>query len=244
MKTGRRDRLSALKEAAGRELPAPQSNLSVILASFESKGFDSRETVALLGILPLLVVIGTANFFKLIQISLLIFPDAGAHSIGITHCEFFEDRLYSFSGTGKPDPQLNPDFLQELKAKCPFTTATSSPSATTGSTPSSHASDYHKNFTVSSKNRNDRVIDLSFNNEGGQKDFGIRYYKRLMQRKGVMFSDQQLLAKDETERWVIAYASDPHRFRKDFAKAMTKLSSHKVLTGPQGEVRKTCSKVL
>ncbi|CAL9227527.1 unnamed protein product [Arabidopsis halleri] len=210
VKTGRRDRTTALKDAAGRELPAPQANLSVVLRSFASKGFTARETVALLG----------------------------AHSIGITHCEFFEDRLYNFSGTGKPDPELNPVLLQELKTKCPFSASISPPSATTGSTPSLDDKTY---TAVPLKSM---VIDLSFNNEGGQADFGIRYYRGLMQKKGVMFADQQLMAKDETARWVRAYAHDSQRFRKDFAKAMTKLTNLQILTAPLGEVRKQCSKVL
>lgn len=177
---------------------------------------------------------------------LLIVHIAGAHSIGITHCTFFQDRLYNFSGTGKPDPELNTGFLQELKSKCPFSASASSPSPCpdTASAPSLPASDYHTNYGLSSENQIDGTIDLSFNNEGGYLNFGSRYYRRLLQNKGVMFSDQQLMASEETETWVRAYASDPLLFQRDFIKSMVKLSSYHVLTGPLGQVRTNCSKVL
>ncbi|XP_024004416.1 putative Peroxidase 48 [Eutrema salsugineum] len=218
LETGRKDSVAAFKEIAERELPTPQANLSVILARFASRGFNERETVSLFG----------------------------AHSIGTTHCTFFEDRLYNFAGTGKPDPELNPGFLQELKTKCPFSASASSPSPSpgTGLAPSLPASDCPKNYGMSPTGGNDGVIDLSFNNEGGEENFGTRYFRRLMQKKGLLFSDQQLTSSEETETWVRAYASDPQLFRRDFAMSMMKLSSYHVLTGPLGQVRTTCSKVL
>ncbi|EOA15534.1 hypothetical protein CARUB_v10004951mg [Capsella rubella] len=213
LKTGRRDSMVAFKEAAGRELPAPTANLSTILSSFASRGFTPRETVALLG----------------------------AHSIGITHCNFFQERLYNFSGTGKADPELNPRFLQDLKTKCPFAASTSSasPYAADSSTRSLHAS----NSQDMVNSNVDKVVDLSFDNEGGNDGFGVRYYKGLLHKKGVMFSDSQLMAKEETEKWVRQYASDKHRFRKDFSMAMTKLSNNQILTGNVGQVRIKCSKI-
>ncbi|CDY13399.1 BnaA03g51170D [Brassica napus] len=181
LRIGRKDSLVTFKDIAQRELPSPHATLSEILARFASRGFSPQETVSLLG----------------------------AHSIGITHCTFFQDRLYNFSGTGKPDPELNTGFLQELKSKCPFSASASSPSPCpdTASAPSLPASDYHTNY-------------------------------------GVMFSDQQLMASEETETWVRAYASDPLLFQRDFIKSMVKLSSYHVLTGPLGQVRTNCSKVL
>ncbi|KAL1215823.1 putative Peroxidase 48 [Cardamine amara subsp. amara] len=220
LETGRKDSAVPFKLIAELELPSPQASLSVILASFASRGFNERETVSLFG----------------------------AHSIGITHCTFFENRLYNFSGTGKADPELNPGFLQELKTKCPFSGSALSPSVAPGTGLASSlpaSSDNSKNsYGVSTGNSNDGVIDLSYNNEGGDENFGTRYYKRLMEKKGLMFSDQQLMGREETEMWVRAYASDSQLFRRDFAMSMMKLSSYHVLTGPLGQVRRTCSKVL
>ncbi|KAJ0262957.1 hypothetical protein HA466_0034060 [Hirschfeldia incana] len=141
--TGRKDSLVSFKEIAQRELPSPHATLSEILARFASRGFSPQETVSLLG----------------------------AHSIGITHCTFFQDRLYNFSGTGKPDPELHTGFLQELKTKCPFSsTSASSPSPSpcphTGLASSLPASDSHTNYGLSLENLTDGAIDLSFNNEG------------------------------------------------------------------------------
>ncbi|XP_010432504.1 PREDICTED: putative Peroxidase 48 [Camelina sativa] len=216
LETGRKDSAVAFKKIAEDELPGPQANLSVIIARFASRAFSERETVSLFG----------------------------AHSIGITHCTFFENRLYNFSGTGKPDPDVNPGFVQELKTKCPFSVSASSPSASPGLVPSLPASDSRNSYGMSSGSSNDGVIDLSYNNEGGDENFGTRYYKRLMEKKGLLFSDQQLMGSEETELWVRAYASDPSLFRRDFAMSMMKLSSYHVLTGPLGQVRTTCSKVL
>ncbi|CAA7025223.1 unnamed protein product [Microthlaspi erraticum] len=218
LETGRRDSVVAFREIADRELPSPQASLSVILASFSSRGFNERETVSLFG----------------------------AHSIGITHCTFFKDRLYNFSGTGKPDPEINTGFLQELKTKCPFSASASSPSPSpgTGLAPTLPASHSSQSYGMSSENGNDAVIDLSYNNEGGDENFGTRYYRRLLQKKGLMYSDQQLTGREETEIWVRAYASDSMLFRKDFAMAMMKLSNYHVLTGPLGQIRTSCSKVL
>lgn len=42
--------MSSFAEDATFELPSPQDDLSKIIESFSSKGFDERETVSLLGI--------------------------------------------------------------------------------------------------------------------------------------------------------------------------------------------------
>ncbi|KAG7618319.1 hem peroxidase [Arabidopsis thaliana x Arabidopsis arenosa] len=209
---------AAYRDFAEHELPAPDATLSMILQRFSFRGFNERETVSLFG----------------------------AHSIGITHCTFFKNRLYNFSATGKPDPELNPGFLQELKTKCPFSVSASSPSASPdiGLPPSLPASDSENSYGMSSGNRNDEVIDLSYNNEGGDENFGTRYFRRLMQNRGLMSSDQQLMGSEVTEMWVRAYASDPLLFRREFAMSMMKLSSYNVLTGPLGQVRTSCSKAL
>lgn len=59
-----------------------------------------------------------------------------------------------------------------------------------------------------------------------------------------MFADQQLTSSEKTKKWVKTYASSTGRFREDFSTVMEKLSSLQVMTGPLGQVRKTCSKVL
>ncbi|XP_044497519.1 putative Peroxidase 48 [Mangifera indica] len=302
--TGRRDSLIAFSDVATFELPSPQADLSETLAAFGSRGFDLRETVSLLG----------------------------SHSIGVIHCKFFQDRLYNFGRTNKPDPSVDPDFLNLLRSWCRNTSSASSapspspvgsPSTSvapsphfvgspsplqaqapiSGSSPlSSAASSSHMGDTPaplvvpsshldssrdmddtpvpsvvpsshldssplssavssphqggsplssaaslfslresSSSSREGPGIDVA--QDGTTAGFGVAYYRNLLQGKGILYSDQQLMAGDETRIWATAYASDVSLFRKDFALAMMKLSNLRVLTAPMGQIRLNCSKV-
>ncbi|XP_059295182.1 putative Peroxidase 48 [Lycium ferocissimum] len=89
--TGRRDSKESFFDKAMAEIPRPNGNISETLRLFSLRGFDERETVALLG----------------------------GHNIGRIGCEFIRPRLSNFLGTGLPDPTIPTDFLEELKQKCP-----------------------------------------------------------------------------------------------------------------------------
>ncbi|KAJ0075812.1 hypothetical protein Patl1_34194 [Pistacia atlantica] len=394
--TGRRDSLIAFSDVATFELPSPHGDLSETLASFGSRGFDLRETVSLFG----------------------------SHSIGEIHCKFFQNRLYNFGRTNKPDPSVDPDFLNLLRSRCRNTSSASSApspsfvgSPSTSAAPSPHldgspssmqaqsphldgppssqqaqppvlgssplssaapsphlygspssmqtqaphldgspssqqakppvfgglplssaapsphldglpssvqtqsphldgspslrqaqppvfgssplssaaqspdldgsplppaASSPHMDDTPvasvvpsshldssplwsavssphldgsplssaasffslresSSSSREGPGIDMA--QDGTTAGFGTAYYRNLLQGKGILYSDQQLMAGEETRIWVTAYASDVSLFRKDFALAMMKLSNLRVLTVPMGQIRLNCSKV-
>ncbi|CAE5965674.1 unnamed protein product [Arabidopsis arenosa] len=71
------------------KLPAPQATLSLLLASAASR--------------LNLVVFRIPHFLEMLT---RYVPNVGAHSLGIKHCTFFENSLYNFSGTGKPDTEL------------------------------------------------------------------------------------------------------------------------------------------
>lgn len=43
----------------------------------------------------------------------------GAHTVGVSQCQFFVDRLYNFKGTGQPDPNLDAGYLATLQSLCP-----------------------------------------------------------------------------------------------------------------------------
>lgn len=43
------------------------------------------------------------------------FAVAGAHTIGVAHCESFSDRLYNFTGNGDQDPSLDGFYATNLK---------------------------------------------------------------------------------------------------------------------------------
>ncbi|XP_031249451.1 putative Peroxidase 48 [Pistacia vera] len=88
--TGRRDSSESYFQEAMDEIPKPDGNLSRTLHLFSLRGFNERETVSLLG----------------------------AHNIGKISCQFIQDRLYNFMGTGQPDRTIAADFLNELRLNC------------------------------------------------------------------------------------------------------------------------------
>ncbi|XP_043718749.1 peroxidase 12-like [Telopea speciosissima] len=84
---GRRDGLSfATREATLANLPAPSSNTTTILTSLATKKFDATDVVAL----------------------------SGGHTIGISHCSSFTNRLYPTQ-----DTNMDKTFANNLKSTCP-----------------------------------------------------------------------------------------------------------------------------
>ncbi|GAB4824677.1 hypothetical protein Ancab_007542 [Ancistrocladus abbreviatus] len=43
----------------------------------------------------------------------------GGHTVGVAHCRAFQDRLYNFQNTGKPDPSMSSSLLISLRKICP-----------------------------------------------------------------------------------------------------------------------------
>ncbi|KAI5064404.1 hypothetical protein GOP47_0021074 [Adiantum capillus-veneris] len=89
---GRRDATSpATITQVTAALPNPNSDMPTIIGRFAAVGLDVEDTVAL----------------------------SGGHTIGLSRCVSFSTRLYNFSGTGAPDPTIDPNFLASLQATCP-----------------------------------------------------------------------------------------------------------------------------
>lgn len=86
--TGRRDGL--ISRADEVDLPGPASTVSQAQQAFRTRGMTINDMVVLLG----------------------------GHSIGVTHCSFFQDRLTNFQGTGGPDPTMDPDLVTDLTNTC------------------------------------------------------------------------------------------------------------------------------
>lgn len=42
----------------------------------------------------------------------------GAHTIGVAHCNFFQDRLSNFQGSGAPDPTMDRALANRLSGLC------------------------------------------------------------------------------------------------------------------------------
>ncbi|KAF9619721.1 hypothetical protein IFM89_009063 [Coptis chinensis] len=86
--TGRRDGIVSNPQDVN--LPGPGSSVPQALEAFTAKGLTLSEMVTLLG----------------------------AHTVGVSHCSFFQDRLSNFQGTGSPDPSMDPRLLKKLLQTC------------------------------------------------------------------------------------------------------------------------------
>ncbi|KAJ8424582.1 hypothetical protein Cgig2_002594 [Carnegiea gigantea] len=73
--------------------------------------------------------------------------------------------------------------------------------------------------------------------------FDNSYYNNLINKKGLLHSDQQLFSGGSTDSLVQAYNSNPSKFNSDFVAAMIKMGDIKPLTGSNGEIRKNCRKI-
>ncbi|XP_030451189.1 peroxidase 4-like [Syzygium oleosum] len=69
------------------------------------------------------------------------------------------------------------------------------------------------------------------------------YFNNLLQKKGLLHSDQELFNGSSVGSLVKTYACDSGAFFKDFAKAMIKMSKIKPAKGSNGQIRKNCRKV-
>nr|KYP72958.1 Cationic peroxidase 1 [Cajanus cajan] len=73
--------------------------------------------------------------------------------------------------------------------------------------------------------------------------FDNAYFKNLINKKGLLHSDQQLFSGGSTDSQVTAYSNDPSAFSADFASAMVKMGNLSPLTGNSGQIRTNCRKV-
>ncbi|KAK4340555.1 hypothetical protein RND71_039056 [Anisodus tanguticus] len=90
VETGRRDgRVSNITEALF-NLPPPFANITSLKQGFLQRGLSVKDLVVL----------------------------SGSHTIGMSHCSSFNNRLYNFTGKGDTDPSLDPNYIKRLKLKC------------------------------------------------------------------------------------------------------------------------------
>ncbi|XP_059654934.1 peroxidase 10 [Cornus florida] len=73
--------------------------------------------------------------------------------------------------------------------------------------------------------------------------FDNTYYKNLVNKMGLLESDQALMGNPRTAAMVYDYSMYPSLFSKDFAASMVKLGNIGILTGKDGEIRKKCGSV-
>ncbi|KAL6006970.1 hypothetical protein ACLOJK_032466 [Asimina triloba] len=73
--------------------------------------------------------------------------------------------------------------------------------------------------------------------------FGNNYYQALINRRGLLNSDQVLFNGGSTDSIVTTYSNNPNSFSTDFANAMVKMGNLSPLTGTQGG-RNICSETM
>lgn len=92
MKLGRLDSLTASQEDSNNIMPSPRANATALITLFKKYNLSVEDLVAL----------------------------SGSHSIGQGRCFSIMFRLYNQSGSGKPDPAIDPHFRAELNKLCPL----------------------------------------------------------------------------------------------------------------------------
>ncbi|XP_068649501.1 peroxidase 4-like [Aristolochia californica] len=73
--------------------------------------------------------------------------------------------------------------------------------------------------------------------------FDNNYYKNLVNKKGLLHSDQVLFNGGSSDSQVRSYSTNPSSFNVDFVAAMIKMGNIKPLTGSRGEIRKNCRRI-
>lgn len=182
VQSGRLDGRVSIEDEVTQNLPAPFFNATQLVQNFARKGLSTDEMVTL----------------------------SGAHSIGISHCSSFSNRIYNFSSTHPIDPSMDPKFARELRKRCPA--------------PSTNA-------------RTDPTVPLDFLSPNKLDN---KYYLLLKNKHGLLTSDQTLTTSPSTAWMVSDDANNGASWANKFANAMIKMGSIEVLTGNQGEIRRNC----
>ncbi|KAL5704150.1 peroxidase [Ranunculus cassubicifolius] len=73
--------------------------------------------------------------------------------------------------------------------------------------------------------------------------FGNNYFQALLNRRGLLNSDQVLFNGGSTDSIVTQYSNDPAAYLSDFTTAMIKMGNMRPLTGTQGEIRISCQRI-
>ncbi|KAL7197885.1 hypothetical protein ACSBR2_020414 [Camellia fascicularis] len=178
--TGRRDGLVSNPNLVN--LPGPSLSVSQALKFFTAKKLTLNDMVTLLG----------------------------AHTVGVAHCGFFQNRLSNFQGSRKPDPTMDPTLVSKLFQLC--------------GTQSRPLSQDPTAFL-------DQNTSFIFDNE---------YYHQIKLKRGVMQIDQELALDKASAPIVTGFASNAIGFQQGFAKAIVKMGGIEVLVGNAGEIRKNC----
>lgn len=98
--SGRRDgRISLSSEVLQGNIPPPSFSAAQLRDNFNNKGLSLDDMVTL----------------------------SGSHSIGVSHCSAFSNRLSGFNATFDQDPSLHPGFAASLRSSCRSASANNDP---------------------------------------------------------------------------------------------------------------------
>ncbi|CAN6466594.1 unnamed protein product [Victoria cruziana] len=179
--SGRRDGRVSKQSEVLQNLPFPSFNVDQLEESFGRKGLSLEDMVTL----------------------------SGAHTLGVSHCSSFSDRIYDFNNsTGAADPSMDPKYVRYLRTKCPAPESSSDPTVAL-----------------------DPVTPNRLDN---------KYYVNLKYHRGLLTSDQALTDRADTARMVNRNVNQGSMWLRKFSAAMVRMGSIDVLTGSQGEIRKSC----
>ena len=89
-------------------------------------------------------------------------------------------------------------------------------------------------------NDNTTLVEMD---PGSFRTFDTGYYTHVSKRRGLFKSDAALLQNSQTRAYVLRHASGAFasEFFKDVGDSMINMGNIGVLTGTQGEIRKTCA---
>lgn len=179
---GRRDGRISSDQNALNNLPSPLSTASELVGNFTLKNLTAEDMVVL----------------------------SGAHTIGVSRCSSFTNRLYGFSNTSQVDPTMSSAYAFLLKNICP-----------------ANSSQFFPNTTMDMDIITPAVLDN-------------KYYVSLINNLGLFTSDQALLTNSTLKASVDEFVKNENRWKSKFVKSMVKMGNIEVLTGTQGEIRLNC----
>lgn len=104
----------------------------------------------------------------------------------------------------------------------------------------SFARNRRRHCPANSNQGNDKLAPLELVTPNS---FDNNYFKNLIQKKGLLQSDQVLFSGGSTDSIVSEYSKKPATFRSDFASAMIRMGDIESLTGSAGQIRRICSVV-
>ncbi|KAL2540866.1 Peroxidase 59 [Abeliophyllum distichum] len=180
---GRRDGLVSNQAGANVSLPSPFESLDEITAKFIAVGLNITDVVSL----------------------------SGSHTIGLSRCSSFSNRLSNFSGTGAPDSTLDSTLASELQAACP-------------------ANSDGNNTVPLDRNSRDLFDNHYFSN--------LLNGRGILQSDQSLYSGDAAVS--TTRNLVQLYSNNSAIFFRDFVNSMIRMGNISPLTGSNGQIRKNC----